>query len=223
MRRARWPAPDRSRGAGVDIVVSSVAGLRGRRSGDYGITEGGRHFDDADAGGGVGPSEIRVNAIAPGLVDTRLASALTQNKDIVDTWWIGRPSVGMRYRTNSRGSALFSVRRGIVCDGSYDGGGRRHDRLADVTKGVLEMESLQDKYAPLIAASDAAPANERVCDQELRGAGTRSWRTSARGASRGVPAMLNGGDHRRAARLPFAIGPRRSPMKRRGWKNRRAR
>jgi NAD(P)-dependent dehydrogenase (short-subunit alcohol dehydrogenase family) len=55
----------------------------------------------------LGPSRIRVNALAPGLVDTRFASALTQNADIVARV-VGRTPLGRFAQPDEMaGPALF--------------------------------------------------------------------------------------------------------------------
>jgi NAD(P)-dependent dehydrogenase (short-subunit alcohol dehydrogenase family) len=75
----------------------------------------------------LGPSRIRVNAIAPGLVDTRFASALTENPDIVGRV-VGRTPLG-RYAKPEEiaGAALylasdaasFVTGHTLVVDGGY--------------------------------------------------------------------------------------------------------
>ncbi len=55
----------------------------------------------------LGPSSIRVNAIAPGFVDTRLASAILKNDDLLKRV-VGRTPLG-RYGTPDEiaGGALY--------------------------------------------------------------------------------------------------------------------
>jgi NAD(P)-dependent dehydrogenase (short-subunit alcohol dehydrogenase family) len=55
----------------------------------------------------LGPSKIRVNAIAPGFIDTRLASAILENKELLGTI-LGRTPLG-RYGTPDEiaGGALY--------------------------------------------------------------------------------------------------------------------
>jgi NAD(P)-dependent dehydrogenase (short-subunit alcohol dehydrogenase family) len=97
------------RGApGSLIFVSSIAGLAGSPlQGIYGMTKAAVISMTQTLAVELGPSKIRVNAIAPGLVDTRFASALTQNEDIASRV-VGRTPLG-RYAEPDEiaGAALY--------------------------------------------------------------------------------------------------------------------
>jgi len=75
-----------SRGAPGSIVnVASVAGLMAMPlQGVYAMTKASVISMTKTLSMELGPANIRVNAIAPGLVDTKFASALTTNKEIMD-------------------------------------------------------------------------------------------------------------------------------------------
>lgn len=74
------------RGApGSLIFVTSIAGLRAAPlQGIYGMTKAAVISMTQTLAVELGPSNIRVNAVAPGLVETRFSQALVGNKDIVD-------------------------------------------------------------------------------------------------------------------------------------------
>jgi NAD(P)-dependent dehydrogenase (short-subunit alcohol dehydrogenase family) len=69
--------------AGAIVNVTSVAGIRAAPlQGVYGMTKAAVISMTQTLAQELGPSGIRVNAIAPGLVDTRFAGALMQNEDL---------------------------------------------------------------------------------------------------------------------------------------------
>ena len=76
----------RSRGGGAAIVnIASVGGLRGApMQGIYGATKAAVISMTQTLASELGSSGIRVNAIAPGLVETRFASALVNTPSIHD-------------------------------------------------------------------------------------------------------------------------------------------
>jgi NAD(P)-dependent dehydrogenase (short-subunit alcohol dehydrogenase family) len=76
----------RSRGGGAAIVnIASIGGLRGApMQGIYGATKAAVISMTQTLAGELGSSGIRVNAIAPGLVETRFASALVNNPMILE-------------------------------------------------------------------------------------------------------------------------------------------
>jgi len=76
----------RSRGGGGAIVnIASIAGLRAAvMQGIYGATKAAVISMTQTLASELGSSKIRVNAIAPGLVETRFASALVNNPAILD-------------------------------------------------------------------------------------------------------------------------------------------
>jgi NAD(P)-dependent dehydrogenase (short-subunit alcohol dehydrogenase family) len=76
----------RSRGGGGAIVnIASIAGIRAAlMQGIYGATKAAVISMTQTLASELGGSKIRVNAIAPGLVETKFASALVNNPAILD-------------------------------------------------------------------------------------------------------------------------------------------
>lgn len=76
----------RTRGGGGAIVnIASIAGIRAApMQGIYGATKAAVISMTQTLASELGSSKIRVNAIAPGLVETRFASALVNNPAILD-------------------------------------------------------------------------------------------------------------------------------------------
>jgi NAD(P)-dependent dehydrogenase (short-subunit alcohol dehydrogenase family) len=97
------------RGAPGSIIhVSSVAGLAAAPlQGIYGMTKAAVISMTRTLALELGPSRIRVNAIAPGLVETRFANAIVSNKEMVEHE-AGRTPLG-RYAQPDEiaGAALF--------------------------------------------------------------------------------------------------------------------
>lgn len=70
-----------SRGKGSIVLMSSIAGLRGNKAiGAYGITKAGVAQLARNLAVEWGPSGVRANAIAPGLIDTDWASAVLKDE-----------------------------------------------------------------------------------------------------------------------------------------------
>ena len=75
----------------------------------------------------LGPSGIRVNAIAPGLVETRFAAGLTGNPDILQRWLDRAPLRRVGTPEDIAGAALllasdassYLTGQTIVVDGGY--------------------------------------------------------------------------------------------------------
>jgi NAD(P)-dependent dehydrogenase (short-subunit alcohol dehydrogenase family) len=66
-----------SRGSGSIVLMSSIAGLRGNKAiGPYGITKAAIAQLARNLAVEWGPSGVRANAIAPGLIDTEWATAI---------------------------------------------------------------------------------------------------------------------------------------------------
>lgn len=82
-------------GPGSAVVnIASVAGLRAAPlQGVYGMTKAALISMSQTLAHELGPLGIRVNAIAPGLVETRFAAALIANEEILDSV-VGRTPVG---------------------------------------------------------------------------------------------------------------------------------
>jgi NAD(P)-dependent dehydrogenase (short-subunit alcohol dehydrogenase family) len=93
---------------GSIINVASVAGLVGSPlQGVYGATKAAIISMTKTLAVELGPSRIRVNAIAPGFIDTRLASAILKNDELLKTV-VARTPVG-RYGVPDEiaGGALY--------------------------------------------------------------------------------------------------------------------
>ena len=97
------------RGApGSLVFVSSINGLRAAPlQGIYGMTKASVISMTQTMAAELGPSGIRVNAIAPGLVDTKFAAAIVGNDDLVSRV-VARTPLG-RYATPDEiaGAALY--------------------------------------------------------------------------------------------------------------------
>lgn len=93
---------------GSIVNVASIAGVRAAPlQGVYGMTKAAIISMTQTLAQEVGSSNIRVNAIAPGLVETRFASALLQSEDIVKHV-TGRSALGRHAQPDEiAGAALF--------------------------------------------------------------------------------------------------------------------
>jgi NAD(P)-dependent dehydrogenase (short-subunit alcohol dehydrogenase family) len=73
------------KGVGSVVLTSSIAGLRGNRAiGLYGLSKAALSQLARNLAVEWGPSGIRVNAIAPGLIRTPLASELISNSSFME-------------------------------------------------------------------------------------------------------------------------------------------
>jgi NAD(P)-dependent dehydrogenase (short-subunit alcohol dehydrogenase family) len=73
------------RGSGSIVSVASVAGLRAApMQGVYGMTKAAMISMTQTLAFELGSSAIRVNAVAPGLIETRLAAAITSSESLVE-------------------------------------------------------------------------------------------------------------------------------------------
>jgi NAD(P)-dependent dehydrogenase (short-subunit alcohol dehydrogenase family) len=73
------------RGGGSVVIISSIAGLRASQMlGAYGISKAADFALARNLAVEWGPSNVRINCIAPGLVKTDFAKALWENKDLVE-------------------------------------------------------------------------------------------------------------------------------------------
>jgi NAD(P)-dependent dehydrogenase (short-subunit alcohol dehydrogenase family) len=72
------------KGTGSVVNIASVAGIRAApMQGVYGMTKAAMISMTQSLAVELGPSGIRVNAIAPGLIETKLAAALTSSPELV--------------------------------------------------------------------------------------------------------------------------------------------
>ena len=75
----------RDNGGGSIIYLSSIASVRGNKSlGLYGITKAGLVQLARNIAVEYGPSNIRANAISPGMIDTPFAKELLSNKEFLE-------------------------------------------------------------------------------------------------------------------------------------------
>lgn len=117
------------RGApGSIIFISSITALRAAPlQGIYGMSKAAITSMTQTLALELGPSGIRVNAIAPGLVETRLSSALVGNKDIVSHFVTRTPLGRYAQPDEIAGAALFLASDAssyvtghtLVVDGGY--------------------------------------------------------------------------------------------------------
>jgi NAD(P)-dependent dehydrogenase (short-subunit alcohol dehydrogenase family) len=74
-------------GGGSIVALSSIAGVRTHRfMTPYCVSKAGLEMLVQNAADELGPMNIRVNAVRPGLVPTELSSALTTNEPIVEDY-----------------------------------------------------------------------------------------------------------------------------------------
>ncbi len=118
---------------GVIIVVSSVGGLRGHdKLGAYCISKAADTQLVRNLAVEHGPSNIRVNAISPGLVRTDFARALWENPDVLERRTrfdplrrIGEPEelAGIAVYLSSRAGSFTTGQNFVVDGGATIGGG----------------------------------------------------------------------------------------------------
>ncbi|MFL6935367.1 MAG: SDR family NAD(P)-dependent oxidoreductase, partial [Xanthobacteraceae bacterium] len=115
-----------ARGGGAVIVVSSIAGLRGTDMlGIYGISKAADFALVRNLAVEWGPRNVRVNAIAPGIVKTDFARALWENEELMKRRnavtplrRIGSPEeIGSVAAFLASGAASFITGQIIVADG----------------------------------------------------------------------------------------------------------
>lgn len=99
-------------GEGAIIVVSSIAGLRGSTDlGTYGISKAGEIALVRNLAMEYGPHNIRVNAIAPGLIKTDFAKALWENPEFLNKRLSATPLRRIGDPVDIAGAAVFLASR----------------------------------------------------------------------------------------------------------------
>jgi NAD(P)-dependent dehydrogenase (short-subunit alcohol dehydrogenase family) len=110
------------------VFIASIAGLQAAPlQGIYGMTKAAVISMTRTLAFELGPSKIRVNAIAPGVIETRFASALVQNKDIIERVVERTPLGRYGQPDDVAGAALFLASDAasfvsghtLVVDGGY--------------------------------------------------------------------------------------------------------
>ena len=95
-------------GGGSFIAISSIAGsLTHRWFGAYGPAKAGIEQLVAMAADELGPSNVRVNAIAPGIVDTELMGAVTAGSPVLDDYLSQMPISRVGTVEDCAGAAMF--------------------------------------------------------------------------------------------------------------------
>jgi NAD(P)-dependent dehydrogenase (short-subunit alcohol dehydrogenase family) len=93
---------------GAVVNISSVLGRRAAPlQGTYGMTKAAVISMTRTLAFELGSARIRVNAIAPGLIDTRLASALVKDEAISQTWLSKTPIARVGQPEEIASAALF--------------------------------------------------------------------------------------------------------------------
>jgi NAD(P)-dependent dehydrogenase (short-subunit alcohol dehydrogenase family) len=96
------------KGTGAIVNVASVVALRGAPfQGVYAMTKAGIISMTQTLAVEVGGRGIRVNAIAPGLVDTKFASAIVSNESLKKMWVDRTPQRRVGLPEDIAGAALF--------------------------------------------------------------------------------------------------------------------
>ena len=115
-------------GGGAIVNVASVNGVRpGDKQGIYSITKGAIINMTKAFALECGPDNIRVNALLPGLTDTKFAGALTGNKEVLNTWLKQIPLRRYAQPSEMAGTILYLVSAAsgfatgscIAVDGGY--------------------------------------------------------------------------------------------------------
>jgi NAD(P)-dependent dehydrogenase (short-subunit alcohol dehydrogenase family) len=92
-------------------AVVNIASILGQRAaplqGAYGMTKAAVISMTKTLAFELGPARIRVNAIAPGLIDTKLASALVKDEGISSSWLARTPAGRVGQPSEIAGAALF--------------------------------------------------------------------------------------------------------------------
>ncbi len=113
---------------GAIVNVASIMGLRAApMQGVYGMTKAPIPSMTHTMAAELGADQIRVNAIAPGLIDTKFASALTSNEALVDQFLARTPVGRIGVPEDIAPLALFLASNAsgfingqtIVADGGY--------------------------------------------------------------------------------------------------------
>lgn len=116
----------KERGDGSIIIVSSIGGLRGNALlGAYGLSKAADMQMARNIAVEYGPSGVRANAIAPGLVRTDFARYLWENEEILKTSTSGSALRRIGEPDEIAGAAVFLASKAgafttgqtIVCDG----------------------------------------------------------------------------------------------------------
>jgi NAD(P)-dependent dehydrogenase (short-subunit alcohol dehydrogenase family) len=116
------------RGRGSIVVTSSIAGLRGySRAGLYAISKAAVAQLARNMAAEYGPSNVRVNAISPGLVDTQLAAAVVkdpvageQRKNLTPLRRFGQPQdIAGAALFLASDAAAYVTGHNLVVDGGY--------------------------------------------------------------------------------------------------------
>ena len=95
---------------GAIVNVASVNGIRpGDKQGIYSITKSAIIGMTKAFALECGPDNIRVNALLPGLTDTRFASALTSNEEVLNVWLKQIPLRRYAQPSEMAGTILYLV------------------------------------------------------------------------------------------------------------------
>ena len=95
-------------GAGAIVNVASVDGIRpGDKRGIYSITKSAIIQMTKAFALECGPDNIRVNALLPGLTETKFAGALTENEEVLNSWLRQMPLRRYAQPDEMAGAILF--------------------------------------------------------------------------------------------------------------------
>lgn len=98
----------RAKGGGKIINVASIVGIRpGRHQGIYSVTKAGVISLTKTLAAELGADNIQVNAIAPGLVQTKFAQALWGNPELLDQVLARTPAGRIGQPADISGMALY--------------------------------------------------------------------------------------------------------------------